>query len=500
MLEYELQNVFVLQGIPTVTFVEPIEYPSLLVALKTAGRSIVIEGPSGIGKTTAVLKAIEEAGLSGKVLSLSARKKEDLDIITELEKQLPLGIVVVDDFHRLEAKTKLELADLMKTLADESDPHSKLIVLGIPNTGHSLISFGPDLANRIEIIQFEANPDSKVEELLLKGETALNTRLNIKLEIVEGARGSFYIAQMLAHHACLKSGVMKNLLDEQVTAISYESIKAILMKNFSRTFHAVTISFCRGTKLRKEGRAPYLHLLYWLSLSANGVINADREADVHTAQKISVSQVVTKGFLAELVGGSDDIQKVLHFDKVNGTLVAQDPQFIFYIRNISWQQLAEEVGFLSMEFKSKYDFALSFSGTDRPIAEKLFGSLQAEEMSVFYDNNEQHRILAEDVEEYLAPIYSSDSTLVICIIGLDYPKRVWTKFESKQFKDRFSKGAVIPIFVDSAEPSAFDEAGKVGYLIWDSKISDDEQVIKITSQLVAKCGEKRKAISAIRAM
>ena len=58
-----LEEVFVVSGTPEYTFVEPVEYTGLLVALRTAGRSIVIEGPSGIGKTTSVNKAIAEASL-----------------------------------------------------------------------------------------------------------------------------------------------------------------------------------------------------------------------------------------------------------------------------------------------------------------------------------------------------------------------------------------------------------------------------------------------------
>ena len=77
----KLQDVFVLSGIPEHTFVYPVEYTRLLVALQTAGRSIVVEGPSGIGKTTAIARAIKEAKLTNEVLSLSARKKEDVALI-----------------------------------------------------------------------------------------------------------------------------------------------------------------------------------------------------------------------------------------------------------------------------------------------------------------------------------------------------------------------------------------------------------------------------------
>src|SRR5271168_4263846 len=127
----ELQKVFVLSGIPEHTFVQPVEYSRLLVALRTAGRSIVIEGPSGIGKTTSVIKAIAESNLSEKVITFSARKKDDMVFIRDLPNQLPLGTVVIDDFHRLDEKSKHRLADLMKTLADEGASHSKIIVLGI---------------------------------------------------------------------------------------------------------------------------------------------------------------------------------------------------------------------------------------------------------------------------------------------------------------------------------------------------------------------------------
>src|ERR1022692_847463 len=117
----ELQDVFVTQGFPQYTFVQPVEYTRLLVALRTAGRSIVVEGPSGIGKTTAVDRAIADAGISSKVLSLSARKPEDVNLISTLPSQLPYGIVVIDDFHRLSDSIKKDIADLMKVLADEGE-------------------------------------------------------------------------------------------------------------------------------------------------------------------------------------------------------------------------------------------------------------------------------------------------------------------------------------------------------------------------------------------
>lgn len=491
MQTLQLQEVFVLSGVPKHTFVQPVEYTRLLVALRTPGRSVVIEGPSGIGKTTAVMNAIVEAGLADRVLTLSARKKDDLTYIKDLSHQLPLGTVLIDDFHRLDDDARKDIADLMKTLADESATHSKLIVLGITNAGQSLILFGKDLANRIEVIPFEANPEHKIEELISKGEAALNVDINIKGELVVAAQGSFYIAQMLAYYTCIRSNILSTANPKAVTTESYESVRTHVTAILARSFHDTAIAFARGTKLRREGRAPYLHLLHWISQSPTWSINTNREADRHPEQRGSVSQVVVKGFLNDLIEGSEDIQRVLHFDPISSTLVVQDPQFVFYIRNLSWPQFAEEVGFVSLDFPSRYDFALSFAGTDRDIAEALFHALQERELEVFYDRNEQHRILAEDVEEYLGPIYASDAQLVICILGPDYPKRIWTKFESDQFKQRFKSGEVIPIVLSTSPLGLFDSATKVGHIAWDRHGDLGSQVAAATDLLIRKSVEIR---------
>src|SRR5664280_2630544 len=201
-----LEAVFKVSGIPTYTFVRPLEYSALLVALRTPGRGLVIEGPSGIGKTTAVTRALQELGLTGKVTRLSARKRDDLDLIRALPSMESFGTVLIDDFHRLPNTLRSEIADLMKLLADEETADCKIVLIGINKAGESLVRFAYDLANRLEVISFDANQDEKVDELVTLGEDALLVDINIKPEIVRAAHGSFYIAQMLSHQTCIDAG------------------------------------------------------------------------------------------------------------------------------------------------------------------------------------------------------------------------------------------------------------------------------------------------------
>ena len=102
---------------------------------------------------------------------------------------------------------------------------------------------------------------------------------------------------------------------------------------------------------------------------------------------------------------------------------------IFYLKNIVWRAFTRQVGFRTDYFSGRYDFALSFAGADRGVARRLHEILQEREVPTFYDEEEQHRILANNVEEYLAPIYRSEARYVIRLLSQDYPTRIWTKID-----------------------------------------------------------------------
>jgi hypothetical protein len=141
-------------------------------------------------------------------VKLTARKTADVEYIQALPTLGDVGLVIVDDFHKLPDGTKEQLADYLKTLADSSNAGTKIVVIGIRKAGESLISFASDLMNRIDVITFENNPEFKVRELIEKGEQALNTKINVADEIVSAAHGSFYIAQLLCHEACILSNAL----------------------------------------------------------------------------------------------------------------------------------------------------------------------------------------------------------------------------------------------------------------------------------------------------
>ena len=70
-------------------------------------------------------------------------------MIRALPSMKSFGTVLVDDFHRLPAKTRSDIADLMKILADEETEDCKVVLIGINKA---------DLQSRRELNQVLAAP------------------------------------------------------------------------------------------------------------------------------------------------------------------------------------------------------------------------------------------------------------------------------------------------------------------------------------------------------
>lgn len=458
-----VEDVFKTSGVPTHTFVRPSSFDRLKVALRTPGRGVIIEGPSGIGKSTAVAKVLEELTLDAKVTMLSSRDPVDAEYIALLPEMAAMGTVIVDDFHRLEDSTKAAVADLLKITADQEDPNRKLVIIGINEAGRSLIESAPDLANRIEVIRFEVEPSSKIEELIQAGETVFNVGIEARHHIVENARGSFYIAQLLCWDACVEAGITERPDSATTVSTSYSAVQRRVVARQRERFGDAVKSFARGTKFRPGGRAPYLHILRWLADAESWSVHIPEEMRRHPSEKASVGVVHDRGYLASLCE-QPAIAKLLHFDSDTDILSVEDPMLVYYLRSIAWPDFIREVGFTKVDYEENYDVALSFAGEDRTYAEHLRDALEDLGHAVFYDYAEQHRILGEDVEAYLGPIYASGSRYVVAVLGEMYGRKRWTLFESEQYKDRYQKGEVLPIWSTKVPPSATDPARDRGGL------------------------------------
>lgn len=484
MTALTVEEVFKVSGVPTHTFVKPASFNQLKVALRTPGRGVVIEGPSGIGKSTAITRALEELGTVGEATVLSARNPEDVEYIELLPELRAFGMVVIDDFHRLDGALKSRLSDLLKVTSDTADEKRKVVIIGINDAGRSLIESSLDVADRIEVVRFEVESEAQIKRLITAGEEALNTEINAKEMIAERSGGSFFVAQLLCLHACIEAGVLESRPEGSLVDTQYSTVERRVVEREREKFGDAVRSFARGTKFRPGGRAPYLHILRWLAESNSWSISLPDQILAHPTEKASVTVVLEAGYLANLVR-QPAISKLMHFDEKTRILSVEDPMLIYYLRAISWPEFVREVGFKKVDHAETYDIALSFAGEDREYAQLLRDVLVDEGYAVFYDLAEQHRIVASDVEKYLGPIYSSGSRFVVAVLGKAYGLKRWTLFEAEKYRDRVENGRVIPIWSIEVPESAFDQLRSTGGLRYDPQGDLLEQA-KSAAEVIAK--------------
>ena len=384
-------------------------------------------------------------------------------------------------------------------MADSESDKSKLILIGINKAGQQLVKFAHDLGLRIDVFRLEANPDELLAKVIKQGEDALNITIPAQNVLIEKAQGSFQLIQLLCHKMCVLDKLTETSKEKREINTSVNVTIEDVMNDLGRQFKECAITFARGSKLRKEGRAPYLHILRWLSESEEWSLDLGGAIIAHSDMRGSIGQVIEKGWLSALLNDPDKTEKLtpyFHFEQSTSVLSVEDPKLIFYLKNIIWRVFTRQVGYRADYFKGRYDFALSFAGADRQLAKRIHEMLGEREVASFYDENEQHRIIAQNVEDYLAPIYRSEAKYVIVIQSENYPTRIWTKFESDNFKERFGQGSIIAIRFTNLRPGFFSEDSKYGGVSFDPAADLEYQASMITDVLCRRLVEDKESAEA----
>ena len=123
------------------------------------------------------------------------------------------------------------------------------------------------------------------------------------------------------------------------------------------------MKFASGLTLQPEGRAPYLHILRWLSENSQWSISLQREGMAHWSLRGLVEQIIEAGSITALLASDWEFGSVLHYDPATKVLSAEDPLFIYYLRNMKSEYVcAVKLGFANIKFPKRYDFVLSFAG------------------------------------------------------------------------------------------------------------------------------------------
>jgi hypothetical protein len=345
--EFKLEEVFVTSGSPNITFVKPKEYDYIKFAILQKGKGIVIEGPSGIGKTTTTKNILE--GMNQKYAILTARLSKDVDLIKTIG-DWHTGILVIDDFHRLDSNIQSDIVDYLKYLADNGDKDKKLIIIGIPNTGNSLIEISFDLATRITIFKLEASDESTIEELITKGENALNIEFNDKSQIIRSAFGSLYIAQVLCAYCAMINGIEKTQMSHTVLKKGIYLVTERIITDLSPKFDNVVRFFASVGGIKDKTS---IEILKELASNEEGILNFHHLKVKRPELKIGIDKLLANKDIEKFYVDYPLCRKHMMFDPRIPMLVIDDPQFKFYLNNSSIDRLILLTGKIEVSVKSK---------------------------------------------------------------------------------------------------------------------------------------------------
>jgi hypothetical protein len=113
-----------------------------------------------------------------------------------------------------------------------------------------------------------------------------------------------------------------------------------------------------------------------------------------------------------------------------------------------------------------YDVAISFAGADRPVAEAIAHRLKADGLRVFYDRDQQHILLGEDLAALLHNTYYAESRFAVVVVSRAFLASKWAgNWELKAVLARMQQqhsGYVLPyVMEDVAVPGLSPTLGHV---------------------------------------
>lgn len=375
---YQFYEVFLKSGVPGVTFVEPEEFDELKTSLAQPGRGIVIEGPTGVGKTTALKKAVEQ--LSSRLRKthsssnsnygfpieiLSARNRDDIQRLKSL-KSWHQGIIAIEDFHRLDTDFREELIDYLKYLADTEPVSKKLVVVGIPHCGEALVQSSFDVATRIDVFKFGKVKTELVVEVIKKGEQALNIEFDRKAEIALVAGGSLNVAQFLCFNICQREKILETQATTKLVECDIDAAVSRVMSDLARKFEESLRHFAA---LGGSRDSTCLDLLEELKQKEDGFLSLLQLQDVRPDIAPKIARFLSEDWMGRLYAEYPDCKNHLFFDPIVSGLAVDDPQLTFYLGRMSLSQLARNAGKSSIEAREQ--IFISYSHSDAKWLEEL---------------------------------------------------------------------------------------------------------------------------------
>ena len=462
MVQRTLSEVFQTVGLPKYTYVKPRHFGEVRSDIEQYGKHLLIEGPSGIGKSCVVYKVFEDLGWSSGVQYRvkSCREADAYQIICDFLAKAMVGaaeikVLFADDFHILTEEERGEIGSRLKLLSDRSFEQTdtpKLILVGIPAAGSSLLRRSQDLGPRLGTYRIQAAEDREIEKLVAEGEQELNVIIEDRAALLSESAGNFWPAQYICNKICAVADVHRTQVEVKILEFDLEYIRQRLMSELSSRFMPAATTFSKGKKWRPGGNKPYLEVLLAIAKLPDLVVPFDSVLSVvHERRRPGIRTI--KARIKEVIYNPSkdiDLRKQIAFE--GNYFSIEDPLFRYFLSNLNEKDLYTELGtkkdLVDSSQTYTYDIGFSFAGEVRQLVEYVNVQLKAEDIVTFYDFDQQSFLLAENLEEVFSKVYSESCRYYLLFIDDNYVKKIWTQFERDVLMHSRRAKHVVPVILD----------------------------------------------------
>jgi TIR domain len=150
-------------------------------------------------------------------------------------------------------------------------------------------------------------------------------------------------------------------------------------------------------------------------------------------------------------------------------LDAQTAVEVFGLRSLSLPASAEQRSIAEIERRVlvprgrarrpnktlRFDVAISFAGTERPLAEQLAAAAQQAGFDVFYDAFYPEELWGKDLVVFFDEIYRKAARFCVMLVSKEYVERQWTNHERRSAQARAlqERGGeyILPVKIDGTE-------------------------------------------------
>lgn len=341
-----LGAVFPTTGVPQHTLVDPVQLTDIVHGMGRMGMGLLVEGPSGIGKTTAVRRALQLLPATApRVIWKNGRLREDQDDLRRLiaDGLRQGGHLIVDDFHRVPADLRQDIADQIKLMADSGRSDAKVTLVGINPLGSSLIGPHMDVIGRYETVDLRRQPAARIAELIHKGEQALNIEFRQRDSFIMEARGSFLTAQALCYECARKEGVVETERRRR-TLVSAPGDYALdrVQQQLAERFHSGLRDFA-SFDAQPPPRGASLSLLWMLSEASDHSVSLAAASHRFPALR-DAWDWLRQDKLSARFEQAPQLRELFYYNRDAAVLSIEDPRLDFYLQHLNWSAFIRDTG------------------------------------------------------------------------------------------------------------------------------------------------------------